>query len=118
MISGIKILWLSILLICLPVMVVARQQNPLDKRAATDSLSGIEVRLEQVASGKTMTTKTDEKGSFSFSNVEAGVYKLRIGCVTAERGDKKGCSAEFNIKISDKSTGNITGSVQKSSDRK
>ena len=80
--------------------------------------SGIDVRLEQVSGTAVLTTRTDEKGSFSFSNVSPGSYKLRIGCDTPGQGapdSTQKCRAEVRIVITEKSTGVITGTIRKQS---
>jgi SdrD B-like domain len=86
--------------------------------AGAAQVSGIDVRLEQVSGTAVLTTRTDEKGSFSFSNVSPGSYKLRIGCDTpgqAAPGSAQKCRAEVRIVITEKSTGVITGTIRKES---
>jgi len=86
--------------------------------AGAAQVSGIDVRLEQVSGTAVLTTRTDEKGSFSFSNISPGSYKLRIGCdkpgQTAPDSAQK-CSTEVRIVITEKSTGVITGTIRKES---
>jgi Carboxypeptidase regulatory-like domain len=99
----------------------ARSGASTDSQKPAEQLAGIVVSLEQVSGTKILSTKTDEKGSFSFSNVVPGSYKLRIGCakadaappdVTAQAPAPK-CYAEMRIVITDKSMGVITGSIRK-----
>ena len=92
-------------------------------------MSGIDVRLEQVSGSTVLTTKTDEKGNFTFSNVSPGSYKLRIGCAktdaaspdaagraATEKGqDAQKCYTEIRIVITEKSTGVITGAIRRDS---
>ena len=101
---------------------VAKDRCTLLRQAQTAGaqVSGVEVSLEEVTGGKVLTTKTDEKGSFSFSDVGPGSYKLRIGCakrgpekVQDEQRGKQKCYAEFRIEITDKSSGEITGAIRK-----
>lgn len=111
---------LSILLALLTNSASAQQPSI---KAGDSKLSGIDVVLEQVRSGKRLTTQTDDGGRFSFSNVDSGKYRLRIGCTSVGVGNSSGvsagsagqqgkCYAEFQIEITDKSKGNITGKVE------
>jgi hypothetical protein len=83
------------------------------------------VTLEGISGSKRMETETDESGRFSFSNVEAGIYKLRIGCVdvsvseqagsgsTPRRREDDNCRAEMRIIMTEGSKGDISGYVGK-----
>jgi Carboxypeptidase regulatory-like domain len=73
------ILSLSILLILLTSPASAQQPSVTSKQAADAKLSGIDVVLEQIPSGKRLTTRTDDGGRFSFRDVDSGKYRLRIG---------------------------------------
>jgi len=111
--------------------VFATDRNDLTTKSQTAGaqISGIDVRLEQVSGSTVLTTKTDEKGSFTFSNVAPGSYKLRIGCAKTdasspgaagrtvpEKGqDAQKCYTEIRIVITEKSTGVITGAIRKES---
>jgi len=93
---------------------------PIDSQSASSQVSGIDVSLEQVSGTKILSTKTDEKGGFSFSNVAPGSYKLRIGCSKTDAASpdatvspSQKCYAEMRIVITEKSTGVITGSIRK-----
>ena len=94
---------------------------PTSPQTAGAQVSGFEVRLEQVSGSKVLTTRTDEKGSFTFTDVGPGSYKLRIGCTGANAtspgvpggADVQKCYAEFRVEITDKSTGVIRGSIRK-----
>ena len=94
---------------------------PTPTQTAGAQVSGFEVRLEQVSGSKVLTTRTDEKGSFTFTDVGPGSYKLRIGCsgtnaispgVAGGAGAQK-CYAEFRVEITDKSTGVIKGAIRR-----
>jgi hypothetical protein len=98
-----------------------RGDAPKDSQSGSSQVSGIDVSLEQVSGTKILSTKTDEKGGFNFSNIAPGSYKLRIGCAktdaaspdaTGQRTTQK-CYAEMRIVITEKSTGVITGSIRK-----
>jgi hypothetical protein len=87
-------------------------------------VSGIDVSLEQVSGTKILSTKTDEKGGFSFNNVAPGSYKLRIGCSKTDAPSRdatvspsKKCYAEMRIVITEKSTGVITGTIKREGGR-
>jgi hypothetical protein len=90
-------------------------------QTAGAQLSGVDVSLEEVAGGKVLTTRTDERGSFTFSDVAPGSYKLRIGCAgTGARGGDatagagvRRCYAEFRVGITDKSRGVVTGAIRR-----
>ena len=88
------------------------------KEIAGAQVSGIDVRLEQVSGTAVLSTKTDEKGSFIFTKVAPGSYKLRIGCdkpgQAASEGSQK-CYTEVRIVITEKSKGVITGTIRKDS---
>jgi hypothetical protein len=111
----------------LPSTAVAedRSASPAGAQAASAQVPGVEVSLEQVSGGKVLTTRTDEKGSFTFSGVAPGSYKLRVGCARADaissdvagRAEQR-CYAEFRIEITDGSTGVITGAVRSEGTRK
>jgi len=123
--SRARVLALAILLIPLCCLASARQRGTAAAPPADKGSPGIDVTLEGIAGDKRMETKTDENGRFSFRNVEAGIYKLRIGCVdvraseragsgaTGRRGDDR-CRAEMRIVVTEGSKGEITGSVGKS----
>jgi hypothetical protein len=112
----------AIIVLCCSAL--ARQRGTLPAHAAGKGAAGIDVTLEQVTGGRRTETKTDEAGNFSFSNVEAGTYKLRIGCavvtgseeleaeVARHRGDQR-CRAEMLIVMTYGSKGDIKGSVGK-----
>ena len=124
--SRVRPLALAALLMLLCCSASARQRGtavppPIDK-----GTPGIDVTLEGIAGDKRMETKTDENGRFSFRNVEAGIYKLRIGCVdlrvseqagsgpTARRRDDERCRAEMRVVMTEGSKGDISGFVGKS----
>jgi hypothetical protein len=90
-----------------------RSAAPTESQRGSQKLSGIDVNLEQPSGTKVMSTKTDERGSFIFSNVPPGSYKLRIGCEQPEQKPGQKCYAEMRILITEKSTGVITGSIRK-----
>jgi outer membrane lipoprotein-sorting protein len=95
-----------------------RNDLAIKTQTARAQVSGMDVSLEQVSGTAVMTTKTDEKGSFTFSNVAPGSYKLRIGCdtpVQAVPGSAQKCHAEVRIVITEKSTGVIRGTIRKES---
>jgi hypothetical protein len=120
-ISRARALAFAVLLIPLCCSASASQTaSPVDK-----GTPGIDVTLESIAGGKRMETKTDENGRFSFSNVVAGIYKLRIGCVGVRSSEPAGsassgsrdderCRAEMRIVVTDGSKGDISGFVGKS----
>src|SRR5688500_20409850 len=88
-----------------------RSASPAQAQAASAQPSGVDVSLEQVSGGKVLTTSTDEKGSFTFSDVAPGSYKLRIGCARADaakpgvagRAEQR-CYEDFRVEITDGST--------------
>ena len=88
------------------------------KPIAGAQVSGIDVKLEQVSGTAILSTKTDEKGNFTFSDVAPGSYKLRIGCEkpgqAAPESSQK-CYTEVRIVITEKSSGVITGTIRKES---
>ena len=91
-------------------------------RSAGDDAGGVVVVLEHVESGKVIRTRTDAKGNFSFSDIESGKYRLRFGCGEAAgasptRDGKAECLAEMRIEISDKSKGNVAGTIQKAASK-
>jgi hypothetical protein len=87
-------------------------------RPSAKSDEGVIVILEQVPSGKKLSTRTDGKGNFSFSDVEAGTYRLLIGCAEQKsQNEKRDCLAEMRIVISDKSKGIVTGIIQKTENK-
>ena len=110
--------------------------SPVQAQSVRGQVSGVDVSLEQISSGRTQTAKTDDKGKFTFSDVAPGTYKLRIGCTGASaqsptassgtmkssgqsaQGDGRRCYAEFRVEITDKSRGTISGVVERGSDRK
>ena len=53
--------------------------SPVQAQSVSEHVSGVDVSLEQISSGRTQTAKTDDKGKFTFSDVAPGTYKLRIG---------------------------------------
>ncbi|HKQ06513.1 MAG TPA: carboxypeptidase-like regulatory domain-containing protein [Blastocatellia bacterium] len=111
---------LSSLLILLVCSASAQQSGGRSSQTSDEKLSGIQVILEQPPSGKRLATQTDASGRFSFRDVEAGKYKLLIGCSSSNAGSAQPekCLAEFQITITDKSSGEITGKVGKSEDKK
>jgi hypothetical protein len=91
---------------------------PTPAQTAGAQVSGFEVRLEQVSGSKVLTTRTDEKGSFTFTDVGPGSYKLRIGCagtnaISPGGAGVQNCYAEFRVEITDKSTGVIKGAIRR-----
>ena len=112
-----------VLAVTLSPTAVAKDRGgmPTQAQTAGAQVSGFEVRLEQVSGGKVLTTRTDERGSFTFSNVAPGSYKLRIGCAgtdaigpgVAGGAGVQRCHAEFRVEITDKSTGVITGAIRR-----
>jgi hypothetical protein len=133
-----KIISLMILSIFLSLSSAAQKADaaPTQARSASGQVSGVGVTLEHIPSGKRLITKTDEKGVFTFRDVGPGSYKLRIGCAEVSgqdftrsgrtessnkegtQGESERCHAEFRVEISDKSEGNISGVVRRSSDGK
>ena len=112
-----------VLAVFLSPAAVARDQSalPAEVHIASVQVSGLDVSLEHISGGKVLTTKTDEKGSFTFSDVGPGNYKLRIGCpgtgaisrdVAGGAGVQR-CYAEFRVEIADKSRGEIRGSIRR-----
>jgi hypothetical protein len=112
----------AIIVLCCSAL--ARQRGAPPSHTAGRGAAGIDVTLEQVSSGRRTETKTDEAGNFSFSNVDAGTYKLRIGCAVVteseesgaemarHRGDQR-CRAEMLVVMTYGSKGDIKGSVGK-----
>jgi hypothetical protein len=116
------------LLLSLPLLVQAQ--------SVREQVSGVDVSLEQISSGRTQTARTDDKGKFTFSDVAPGTYRLRIGCTGASaqsptassgtmssggqgaQGDSRRCYAEFRVEVTDKSKGHISGVVERGPDRK
>jgi len=115
-------LFITLAMIFTPA-VTAKGPNSLviEAQTAGAQMSGVDISLVDDSGGKVLTSRTDEKGSFTFSNVGPGSYKLRIGCAGAgaRSGDVSGgagvqkCYAEFHIKITDESRGVITGAIRK-----
>ena len=118
---------LQALLFIVPAMILSptaaakdRSASPAQAQPASAQPSGVDVSLEQVSGGKVLTTRTDEKGGFTFSGVAPGSYKLRVGCARSDsakpgvagRAGQK-CYAEFRVEVTDGSTGVITGVIRR-----
>ena len=113
-----QVLFVLILTVSLSATNLAEDRPALTIKTLTvaGQVSGVDVRLEQVSGTAVLTTKTDEKGNFTFSKVAPGSYKLRIGCDTsgqAAPGSAQKCHAEVRIVITEKSTGVISGTIRK-----
>jgi len=109
-----------ILAVFLSTAVLAEDRTAVITKPTAEAaqVSGIDVRLEQVSGTAVLTTRTDEKGNFTFSNVAPGSYKLRIGCDTTGQGvpgSAQKCHAEVRIVITERSTGVVTGTIRKES---
>ena len=112
-----------VLTVLLSSTAVAKDRGAIPTQAQTAGaqVSGLVVRLEQVSGGKVLTTRTDERGSFSFTDVGPGSYKLRIGCTgtsatssgVADVAGVQNCQAEFRVEITDKSKGVIKGAIKR-----
>jgi Carboxypeptidase regulatory-like domain len=112
---------LSSLLMLLVCSTSAQQPRDTSSQTGDEKLTGIQVILEQIPSGKRLTTQTDASGRFSFSKVDSGRYRLRIGCRSISAGSAaqpEKCWAEFQITITDKGSGEVNGKVGKSEDKK
>lgn len=114
---------LIVLAVILSTTAVAKDQGAIPTQAQTPGaqVSGLVVRLEQVSGGKVLTTRTDETGSFTFTDVGVGSYKLRIGCTGTDATSPgvaggaavQKCHAEFRVEITDKSKGVIRGAIRR-----
>src|SRR5215475_6808802 len=108
-----------ILAMCLSSSALAQDRTALTtKPIAGAQVSGIDVRLEQVSGTAVLSTKSDEKGSFIFTKVAPGSYKLRIGCDKPDQAapeSSQKCYTEVRIVITEKSSGVITGTIRKES---
>ena len=114
------VFWFIFLTAILATPTFAQDRPALETKPlpATAQVSGIDVRLEQVSGSALLTTRTNDKGSFTFGNVAPGTYTLRIGCDVpgqAAPGSAQKCRAEVRIVITEKSTGVVTGTIKKES---
>ena len=116
--SMIRVFALAATIIVLFCSALARQRSTPPSHTAGKGAAGIDVTLEQVSSGRRMETKIDEAGNFSFSNVGAGTYKLRIGCAVVTASEESGaemgrqggdqrCLAEMLVVMTYSSKGDI-----------
>jgi|SRR5215471_6817068 len=113
--------FIAIIVLSPPAIAKAPGCASTDSQKPAEPLSGIPVSLVQVSGTKIMSTQTDARGTFSFSNVAPGGYKLRIGCEKAAAASPDAntqaaatrCYAEMKIVITEKSTGVITGSIKR-----
>jgi len=53
--------------------------NPTYSETVTPPISGVEVLVENVISGKTAATRTEDTGRFMLTGLEPGEYRLIIG---------------------------------------
>jgi len=119
-------LFLVLIVLLSSATLAENRTHLITKRAAGPAqVSGVDVRLEQISGTAVQTTKTDDKGTFTFNNVAPGSYRLRIGCektdaaspeTAARTGqDSQKCNKEIRIVITEKSTGVISGTIRKES---
>ena len=116
----VQIFLLLPLILLTPSFAKERGDASIDSQSAPSQVSGMDVSLEPLSGTKILSTKTDAKGSFRFTNVAPGSYKLRIGCSKTDAAGpdatvspSQKCYAEMRIVITEKSTGVITGSIRK-----
>jgi hypothetical protein len=114
----------------LSIAAFAQNNTAMPAQASGASVGGVNVSLVEISTGKEMSTKTDGKGNFAFSNLGAGTYRLRIGCARLNADNDSGpvggqgagrekqqCFAEMSVQISENSSGSIAGIVQQTSPR-